>query len=133
VFASTESLVPGDTNSTTDVYLRDRQAATTTLVSATLAGVVFSGDSFRPSLSGDGRVVAFKQFGNLWLLDRQAGTLVNECGAPGVQPNAGCDQPRISRTGRFLVFESYASNLVDLGGQTFVTHFYLRDLSQTGK
>jgi Tol biopolymer transport system component len=52
-------LVPGDTNGKSDVFVRDRAMKTTELVSVTCGGV--SGNSFSdaPSMSADGRWVAF--------------------------------------------------------------------------
>jgi hypothetical protein len=50
------NLVPNDTNFTPDVYVRDRQAGTTTLVSADSNGVGGDNLSFFSSISGDGHV-----------------------------------------------------------------------------
>ncbi len=132
VFYSTESLVPADTNAFADVYLRDRQTGTTSLVSAKADGTVFYGDSLDPTISGDGRFIAFRNFGDIWLLDRDDGTKEIVSGSPTVRPTSGCHQPRISRTGQFVQFETDATNLADLGGQSFVRHTYLRDLAATG-
>jgi Tol biopolymer transport system component len=54
------NLVPGDDNSRTDVFLRDLADGTTTRVSTPSRGGDANGDSYRPSLSFDGRVVAFE-------------------------------------------------------------------------
>jgi Tol biopolymer transport system component len=48
-------LVSGDTNSATDIFVRDRQTGTTYLVSKSSAGVEGAGDSRAPCISGDGR------------------------------------------------------------------------------
>ncbi len=60
-FMTDRSLVPEDAdglyNQTLDVYLRDRQTGTTTLVSRDLTGGDAGG--FFPVISGDGRYVAF--------------------------------------------------------------------------
>jgi Tol biopolymer transport system component len=127
-FTSYEALVPEDGNGAADVYLRDRQSGTTTLVSATPEGAAMYGDSWEASLSGDGGIVSFRNFGNLWIYDRVAGTRTNVSMVGGVNPNVGLKSPRLSRTGRFLQFFTSATNLVDLGGQSFVDHVYLRDL-----
>ena len=63
-FATTAGLAPQDTNATSDVYLRDRTGNRTTLASSDLflgAGGVSSGLD-APSLSGNGRYVAFSTF-----------------------------------------------------------------------
>jgi Tol biopolymer transport system component len=58
VFSTAAALVPKDTNDLDDVYLRDTQEGTTTLVSR--SGRTIGNDySFEPTISGDGRYVAF--------------------------------------------------------------------------
>jgi Tol biopolymer transport system component len=56
-----DNLVPGDTNEDQDVFVRDVQAGTTTLVSVNSSGVG-SGNaaSYSPILSSDGRYVLFQ-------------------------------------------------------------------------
>ena len=58
-------LVANDTNGTTDVFVRDLQLGTTTLVSinrfGTGSGNSFSGGPAGPVISADGRFVAFQQ------------------------------------------------------------------------
>ena len=56
------NLVPGDTNGRDDVFVRDRQAGTTELVSVGAGGAQAngsSGDFGRVAISADGRFVAF--------------------------------------------------------------------------
>src|SRR5690349_7429247 len=53
------NLVPGDTNGATDVFVRDRLLGTTTRVSVASDGGQAAGSSFSPSISADGRRVAF--------------------------------------------------------------------------
>ena len=63
VFASHASnLVPNDTNESSDVFLRNLESGTTTLVSATPSGGVSSTrqGSFRPVMTPDARRVAFE-------------------------------------------------------------------------
>jgi len=60
-FDSTASnLVPGDTNGVADVFVHDNVARTTERVSVTSAGAQVTGASVRPSISDDGRFVAFE-------------------------------------------------------------------------
>ncbi|PYK96562.1 MAG: hypothetical protein DME19_19335, partial [Verrucomicrobia bacterium] len=60
VFESEASnLVANDTNGVSDVFLRDVQNGTTTLVSVDNAGGEGNGPSTSPLISGDGRYVAF--------------------------------------------------------------------------
>jgi hypothetical protein len=53
------NLVPGDTNGTVDVFVHDRLTGQTTRVSVASDGTEGNGASWRPSLSADGRYVAF--------------------------------------------------------------------------
>src|SRR3954447_9637951 len=53
-------VVPGDTNHTWDVFLRDRNSGTTRRVSVGLAGAQPDAPSFGAALSGAGRFVAFE-------------------------------------------------------------------------
>src|SRR5438046_3037872 len=53
------NLVPGDTNGTGDVFVHDRQTGTTERVSVDSAGTQGNSNSDRPSISADGRFVAF--------------------------------------------------------------------------
>ena len=53
------NLVPGDTNGVGDVFVHDRQTGTTERVSVSSAGTQGNGDSAVPSISADGRFVAF--------------------------------------------------------------------------
>ena len=52
-------LVAGDTNGVADVFVRDRTLGITVRVSVDSSGGESDGDSYFPSISGDGRFVAF--------------------------------------------------------------------------
>src|SRR5262249_41454735 len=54
------NFVPGDTNLTSDIFVRDRANATIERVSVGDGGVEGVGDSFEPAISADGRYVAFQ-------------------------------------------------------------------------
>jgi Tol biopolymer transport system component len=54
------TLVPGDSNQTADVFVRDRLAGTTERVNVALADGQANSWSYNPSISADGRVVAFE-------------------------------------------------------------------------
>jgi Tol biopolymer transport system component len=53
------NLVPGDTNAATDIFVHDRETGRTVRVSVPSRGGQINGDSWTPSISGDGRYVAF--------------------------------------------------------------------------
>jgi Ca2+-binding RTX toxin-like protein len=59
-FAS--NIVPGDTNSTRDIFVVDTLTNTTTRVSVDSAGNQANDSSVNPSISADGRFVAFESF-----------------------------------------------------------------------
>ncbi len=134
-FASLSTdLVPGAQFAADRVYVRDRLLQTTELVSLPEAGSAGSTTGgFGPSISADGRIVAFASRStdlvpgdtngveDAFVRDRLAGTTarVNLSGA-GAQAVCGgltnpseCNRdPVVSRDGRFVVFRSRATNLV---------------------
>ncbi len=59
-FESTATnLVPGDTNGRQDIFVRNRSSGATERVSISSSGVEGNRDSYSPSISADGRYVAF--------------------------------------------------------------------------
>lgn len=60
--STSPNLHPDDSDTATDVFVQDRQMDTTTLVSRASrpAGATGNGSSVRPSMSADGRLVAFE-------------------------------------------------------------------------
>jgi len=124
-FATQSSLVSDDTNGLFDVYVRDRQAGQTTRVSVAADGVQAEGESRWPSVSADGRHVAFySSAGNLvsgdtngaediFVHDLQTGQISRvSLASDGAQGNAGSKEPSLSGDGRYVAFYSSASNLV---------------------
>jgi Tol biopolymer transport system component len=53
------NLVPGDTNGVSGIYVHDRTSGSTTRVSVKSSGAEANGDSFEPSISGNGKFVTF--------------------------------------------------------------------------
>ena len=120
------NLVPGDTNSEWDVFVRDRVAGVTTRVSVTSAGEQVNSGSQRPSISADGRCVAFESWSQdlvpqethgvvqVYVHDRQTGITgvasVASGGAPAATYHAW--RPTISADCGSIAFHSWASNLV---------------------
>lgn len=144
-FASYASnLVLGDTNRTWDVFVHDRQLGKTTLVSKSSAGKLGNSVSNYPSISADGRYVAFtswasnlvtgdtNNYGDVFVHDRQSGTtaLVSKSSA-GEQGNLTSKYPAISGNGRFVAFVSDADNLVFEDNNAGIDAF-VRDL-KTGQ
>jgi Tol biopolymer transport system component len=107
------------------VYVRDREAGTTTQISLAENGGWPDGASVRPAVSGDGRFVAFssdaarlvKDDGNrgsdVFLHDRRTKSTRLVSHTPdGRAANGRSMAPAISFDGRFVTFQSDASNLV---------------------
>jgi len=118
------NLVTGDTNNATDIFVRDRTAGTTDRASLSTSGTQVSDASFDPSVSSNGRYVAFwsgspdfvssdtNGSSDVFLRDRTSGTTTRVSVAnDGSESNDSSFFPRISASGRYIIFESYASNL----------------------
>ncbi len=120
-YSDASNLVDTDTNSQRDVFVRDRSAGTTVLVSVSSDGVQGNGASLYPSISANGRRVAFQsQASNLvagdlngvadiFVRDLDAGTTVRACAIEG---NQFSSTPAISDDGSTVAFASGASNFV---------------------
>ncbi|WP_343713628.1 hypothetical protein [Inquilinus sp.] len=137
------NLVPGDGNNQPDIFLRDTQTGTTTRISVDTTGGDPDGLSSSPMISDDGRYVIFHSqakdlidgdtngFTDVFLRDLQTGTttLVSVAAGGGLA-DGHSGNTDISASGRYVVFNSGATNLVagDTNGQTDI---FLRDL-QTG-
>jgi Tol biopolymer transport system component len=119
------NLVPGHASSFVDVYLRDRQTGTTECVSLAINGAVGNDNSASPSLSSDGRFVAFasdasnlvigdnNQRTDVFVRDRMSGTIeLVSLGSGGAQGTGYSFDPSISSDGRYVAFDSDAPNLV---------------------
>ena len=123
--SSASNLVQGDTDWTWDVFIRDLQTVTTTRISVGPGGVQANGYSSKPSISPDGRWVAFESsasnlvagdtngWADVFVRDLQLGTTTRaSLGAGGVQANGHSSNAAISADGRWVAFLSDASNLV---------------------
>ena len=138
--SSATNLVTGDTNAADDVFVHDRRTGQTTRVSVDSDGNEANRGSSWPSLSGDGRWVAFgstatnlvdenaRGAGDVFVHDRLTGTT----NLVSVDPNGEAvfgtsGEPVLSADGRRFVFRSTSRNL--LPGED-VNHFdlYVRDL-----
>ena len=115
----------GDTNGFDDVFLWSLAAGFIGRVDNGPGNPQPDGDSYEPSLSGDGRYVAFTSEATNWVAgdtngvedvfvhDRVAGTTVRVSVATGgAQGNGPSTQGWISEDGRYVVFGSDASNRV---------------------
>jgi len=148
------NLVTGisDTNGDTDTFVRDLVAGTTTLASVSTAGTS-TGNSiaYNPSISADGRFVAFNsrasnlvpnnnnnsngtpRFNDVFIRDLQLGTTtlvsINRAGTDN--GGSGSTNPQISANGRFVLFQSSATDLTSDGDFNNNPDIFLRDLQQS--
>lgn len=141
VFMSSDSLVPGDTNNRygSDIYVRDRVADTIRRVSVSTSGRQANAYSEHPTISDDGRYVAFasmasnlvpndKGMWDIFVRDLRRRTTERAVVDPqGRRPNASSRNPSLSATGRFLTFDSTASDLV-AGDTNEKQDVFVRDL-----
>lgn len=143
--SSANNLVPGDTNGTQDVFRRDLATGVTELVSLGFGGVPADDASSNPSISHDGRFVAFGSFAtNLLAVDEFIpqvyvrdmndasgnGIVMVSEQSPGVSGDDGSMMPSISADGRFVAFESIATNLAGTHPAT-LSNIYRRELATT--
>jgi hypothetical protein len=130
-----------DLNGTFDVYLRDLQTGTTTLISVNPSGAAGNGSSANPVFTPDGRYVVFQSTASdlvpndtngttdVFMRDLVTGTttLVSVNSAGTGSGNGASQNAFVTPDGRYVAFESSASNLVpnDTNGATDV---FVRDL-----
>jgi Tol biopolymer transport system component len=121
-------IVPNDTNDAEDIFVYDMQTEEISRVSVASGGAQADNDSATPSISSDGQLVAFMSgAGNLvmgdtngipdvFVHDRGTGeTRRVSVAADGTQTSgqsADSRLPSISANGRYVAFQTNASNLV---------------------
>ena len=134
------NLVRHDTNHAQDIFVRDLIAHTTRRVSISTAGVQANGRSDEPTISADGRYVAFSSTAtnlargdtngasDIFVHDRATGATrrVSVSSHGRRQANAECTAPQLTRHGRYVVFSSPASTLVP-GDTNGLSDIFVRD------
>lgn len=127
-FASEAStLVAGDSNEQSDIFVYDTAAMTMTRVSITSVGTQVADRSFAPKISADGRWVAFTSASNNlavgdgnpfedgFLHNRETGeTVLVTIATDGTPGNDRILVTDISADGRFVVFESATGSMVPM-------------------
>jgi Tol biopolymer transport system component len=124
-WSNASNLVPDDTNRTGDVFVRDREVGTTTRVSVASDLIEADSNSSDPSISPDGRYVAFWSSatnlvagdGNgvrdIFVHDREAAATTRvSVASDGTEGNADSFSPNIGADGGTVAFDSEASTLV---------------------
>jgi Tol biopolymer transport system component len=116
--------LPDENGHTSDVFLYDRVDGTLELISRSAAGDEGNDDSFRPSVSADGRYVAFdsrasnlqvccdsNNWPDIYLRDRLTNTTQRVNESAGVQGNGPSFSPSLSADGTRVAYRSWARNL----------------------
>ena len=118
------NLVPNDTNGVKDVFVHDQQTGETIRSSVASDGLQGDRESDSPSISADGRYVAFSSnadnfvpggviTNNIFVHDKQTGETVDiSMTSDGIQGNRSSDYPSMSANGQYVAFESLATNFV---------------------
>lgn len=135
------NLVGSDTNVCGDIFVRDTQSSTTVRASTDSAGNEANGCSDTPSVSSDGRFVAFRSGAtnlvtgdtntkiDFFVKDLQTGTTIRvSTSSAGVEGDAEVGDGMISASGGFVTFVSNATNLVS-GDTNSCADIFVRDLS----
>ena len=116
-----------------------------TRVSIDSSGMQANGISFGSTISNDGRFVAFHSAANnlvahdtngaedIFVHDRQTGvTTLVSVDSSGAQANDASNSPRISGDGRYVVFDSHATNLIPNDDGHYASDVFVHD-RQTGE
>jgi Tol biopolymer transport system component len=139
-----DNLVPADTNGYQDIFLRDWKYGVTTRVSVSSTGEGGDGHSEAPSISFDGRYVAFVSWAydldpacnyaarHVFVRDWLTGqTTCVSLASDGTEAEGDSWNPSISADGRFVAFGSDAYNLVP-GDNNESRDIFLRDREAAG-
>ncbi len=126
VFDSTaRNIVADKTTSYSDIFLYDRTTGNLTRINIPESDSEADGHSGNAEISADGTVVAFASnasnlldgdnegFKDVFVYDRDDGTISRvSVASNGIAGNGDSDNPDVSSNGRYIVFQSAASNLV---------------------
>ena len=124
--SAANNLVENDTNNRQDIFVYDRESKSMERVSVDSKGNQADHYSLNPSISGDGRYVAFMSSAenlvdhdnngqvDIFVHDRQEKTTsLVSVSLEGKSGNTRSLHPVISTNGRYVAFESAANNLVE--------------------
>jgi len=138
------NLVARDTNNDWDIFRKDLETGAVVRVNTAADGSQTGGTRDTVTISADGRYVVFSTNTNnlvandtnntydVFCKDVETGAIVRvSTAADGMQGNSSSEEARISPDGRYVVFTSYASNLV-AGDTNGTADIFLKDL-QTGE
>ena len=123
-FSQSDDLVPGDTNQSQDVFLRDRQNGTTVRLNLAPGGIEANGDAYYGmDMTPDAHWIVFDGYptnlvpgltGNneIFLIDVLTGQITLQSkSTAGVMSDGDSYQPEISADGQWIAFSSDATTL----------------------
>ena len=125
------------------IYRKDTVSGEVVLVSSDAAGLEANNDSASPRISDDGRYVVFESLATnlssiatggtlqVYLKDLTDGSVDLVSSVEGIVGNNSSENPDVSNDGRYVVFESLATNLTALD-TVGASQIYLKDLSNAG-
>ncbi|MBI5929659.1 MAG: PD40 domain-containing protein [Chloroflexi bacterium] len=139
--SASDNLVANDTNGVNDIFVFDQLNCTTNRVSLSSAGLQSNERSTNPQISSDGRYVAYQSLASnlvsgdtntvedIFVRDRQTNiTSRVSVSTAGAQATGGPSfNPVISGDGRYVAYESSATNIV-AGDTNGFTDIFMRDI-----
>jgi len=147
VFYSTEStLVENDFNGKEDVFIYDMDTGSMQFVSVSSDGTQGNNYSYKPTISADGRYVAFKSYADnlisndtngcidVFVKDMQTGTVQliskNRIGEQGNSDSSYMEiPPEISADGRYVQYDSYSTNIAQFDFKSYNNKVFIFDRS----
>ncbi|PWK80750.1 WD40 repeat protein [Lentzea atacamensis] len=129
-----DTLVPGDTEDTPDIFMKDLRTKAITRVNTRADGTVSDAQPYQPSVSADGRFVVFSSLASnlvrrdtnnvddVFLKDMASGAVTRLSERFGKQGNNFSLAPTISADGRSVVFSSKATNLTPTPSSELLLH-----------
>jgi Ca2+-binding RTX toxin-like protein len=132
----------GDNNDRLDIFVKDQQTGELILASSNSHGVIANGESKYPTMSANGRFIAFQSSASnlvagdtngvedVFVKDLLTGeTTLVSVGLNGLAGAGGFSlKPRLSADGRFVFFHSRADNLVE-GDNNGTIDVFARDMA----
>jgi hypothetical protein len=144
VFVSSGKGMDGSTGKFRQIFWRDRSTGITKLISKASDGQEANGDNFAPSISQDGKTVAFESYAtnlsnndangvrDVYAWNEHTNTIILISRTPsGATGNGESYEPVVAGNGNIIAFTSYASDLVSLGPVFTTPNVYVSDESFT--